>query len=275
MPWFRWRKKDSTTRRRQQRRTQEDAPAEEPAEPSSATDGGREQPTDSSEAARKRRRRGSRGGRGRKKPGDGGGRRDAAEERRRGRARRPKPASATTSTAPSAAARRPRATQQASRAGASPPRRAPLPAAKRELLISVDVGEQRVAVLEDEQVAEVYLERPERRSIAGNIYLGVVDNVLPGHGGRVRRDRPREERLPLRRRDRRARARGQAARQEDPGSDPARPAAARAGGEGPDEDEGRAADDGDLAARPLPRLRAERRRPRRLAPARGRRARSG
>jgi ribonuclease G len=35
-------------------------------------------------------------------------------------------------------------------------------------------------VLEDDQVAEVYLERPERRSIAGNIYLGVVDNVLPG-----------------------------------------------------------------------------------------------
>ena len=61
-----------------------------------------------------------------------------------------------------------------------PPRRAPLPAAKRELLVSVDVGEQRVAVLEDDKVAEVYLERPERRSIAGNIYLGQVDNVLPG-----------------------------------------------------------------------------------------------
>src|SRR5207253_4948039 len=60
------------------------------------------------------------------------------------------------------------------------PRRAPLPAAKRELLVSVDVTEQRVAVLEDGRVAEVYLERPERRSIAGNIYKGVVDNVLPG-----------------------------------------------------------------------------------------------
>ena len=44
----------------------------------------------------------------------------------------------------------------------------------------MDVGEQRVAVLEDDKVAEVYLERPERRSIAGNIYKGVVDNVLPG-----------------------------------------------------------------------------------------------
>ncbi|HEY2326133.1 MAG TPA: Rne/Rng family ribonuclease [Gaiellaceae bacterium] len=61
-----------------------------------------------------------------------------------------------------------------------PPKRAPLPKAKRELLISVDPGEKRVAVLEDDRVAEVYLERPERHSIAGNIYLGVVDNVLPG-----------------------------------------------------------------------------------------------
>jgi len=46
--------------------------------------------------------------------------------------------------------------------------------------VSVDVTEQRVAVLEDGRVAEVYLERPERRSIAGNIYKGIVDNVLPG-----------------------------------------------------------------------------------------------
>jgi ribonuclease G len=55
-----------------------------------------------------------------------------------------------------------------------------LPPAKRELLISVEVGEQRVAVVEDDKVAEAYLERPERRSIAGNIYKGTVDNVLPG-----------------------------------------------------------------------------------------------
>ncbi len=47
-------------------------------------------------------------------------------------------------------------------------------------MISVDPGEKRVAVVEDDVVAEVYLERPEQRSIAGNIYLGTVDNVLPG-----------------------------------------------------------------------------------------------
>ncbi|HEU5476567.1 MAG TPA: Rne/Rng family ribonuclease, partial [Gaiellaceae bacterium] len=69
---------------------------------------------------------------------------------------------------------------QSTRRRREPQRRAPLPAAKRELLVSVDVGERRVAILEDERVAEVYLERPERRSIAGNIYLGRVDNVLPG-----------------------------------------------------------------------------------------------
>ena len=61
---------------------------------------------------------------------------------------------------------------------------------------------------------------PSSRSIAGNIYMGIVDNVLPGHGGGVRRDRPREERLPLRRRDRRPRARGQARTgTQDPGPD--------------------------------------------------------
>ena len=107
-----------------------------------------------------------------------------------------------------ARAARPRASAAPQRAAAPPPRRAPLPKAKRELLVSVDVGEKRVAVLEDDRSPRSTSSGPERRSIAGNIYLGVVDNVLPGHGGRVRRDRPREERLPLRRRDRRPRARG-------------------------------------------------------------------
>ena len=105
---------------------------------------------------------------------------------------RPQAAAATAATATAAApatpsegraARRPsasRARPPRRRRRRTPPKRAPLPKAKRELLISVDAGEKRVAVLEDDQVAEVYLERPERRSIAGNIYLGVVDNVLPG-----------------------------------------------------------------------------------------------
>jgi ribonuclease G len=139
--------------------------------------------TDASEAAKKRRRRGSRGGRGRKKPGTQAsaqagaeapeGAETPAKTPERGRAER-KPARAQERKTDRKSAR-----SQGQRRR-TPTRRAALPAAKRELLISVDVGEQRVAILEDDRVAEVYLERPERRSIAGNIYLGVVDNVLPG-----------------------------------------------------------------------------------------------
>jgi ribonuclease G len=69
---------------------------------------------------------------------------------------------------------------------------------KKNILVSVDRGETRVAVLEakgtpargrrrkkaapgDEwKVAELYVERRGRRSIVGNIYKGQVDNVLPG-----------------------------------------------------------------------------------------------
>jgi ribonuclease G len=116
-----------------------------------------------------RRRRGSRGGRGRSKKTATTTEAKAEEKEKPAKAARPerKPQ------------RRERERPQ-QRRRREPPRRAPLPEAKRELLVSVDVGEQRVAVLEDDQVAEVYLERPERRSIAGNIYLGQVDNVLPG-----------------------------------------------------------------------------------------------
>ncbi len=64
------------------------------------------------------------------------------------------------------------------------------------MLVSVDRGETRVALLEatgqptkgkqarpakkDWRVAELYLERRGQRSIVGNIYKGRVDNVLPG-----------------------------------------------------------------------------------------------
>ncbi len=57
---------------------------------------------------------------------------------------------------------------------------------KKTILVSADNGETRVAVLEaktkdrDPEVAELYVERRGRRSIVGNIYIGKVDNVLPG-----------------------------------------------------------------------------------------------
>ena len=56
---------------------------------------------------------------------------------------------------------------------------------KKRILVSVDAGETRVAVFERKgnaksKVAELYVERRGSRSIVGNIYKGVVDNVLPG-----------------------------------------------------------------------------------------------
>jgi ribonuclease G len=59
---------------------------------------------------------------------------------------------------------------------------------RKQLLVTVDRGETRVAILEakdarkqaDWRIAELYVERRGSRSIVGNIYKGKVDNVLPG-----------------------------------------------------------------------------------------------
>ncbi len=52
--------------------------------------------------------------------------------------------------------------------------------ANNTIVISVDVGEIRVASLEDGILAELYVEREAERSPVGNIYLGKVTRVLPG-----------------------------------------------------------------------------------------------
>jgi ribonuclease G len=168
LPWFRFRKKQddaaATTAAHREPAPILPAVSDEAAVAAAA-------PTDPSKP---KRRRGSRGGRGRKKSGSGAVPAAAAVEAPAAKApERKQPERRQLSQ------RQERRRDQSSRRR-QPQRRAPLPQAKRELLVSVDVGEQRVAVLEDGRVAEVYLERPERRSIAGNIYLGVVDNVLPG-----------------------------------------------------------------------------------------------
>lgn len=48
------------------------------------------------------------------------------------------------------------------------------------LLINVDIGETRVALIEKGILAELYVERTTERSPVGNIYLGKVTRVLPG-----------------------------------------------------------------------------------------------
>jgi ribonuclease G len=164
LPWFRFRKPKSSddqqsdgTPELEARPEPELAPAADAAE--------------STDPSKPKRRRGSRGGRGRKKPGSTAG---ATAPERKEKAETKQPQKRELSQ------RQERRRDQSQRRRREPQRRPPLPAAKREMLVSVDVGEKRVAILEDGKVAEVYLERPERRSIAGNIYLGRVDNVLPG-----------------------------------------------------------------------------------------------
>jgi ribonuclease G len=142
VPWFRRRK-----------RAEEEAPIEAAAPEAPPKE---EQPAPAEAEKKPRRRRGSRGGRGRKKKTETAASAAVADEKEKaGEPARP---------------RRRRA----------PAKKAVLPAVRKEILVSMDVGEQRVAVLEDGVVSEVYLERPGRRSIAGNVYKGTVDNVLPG-----------------------------------------------------------------------------------------------
>ena len=51
---------------------------------------------------------------------------------------------------------------------------------KREILINGNPRETRVAIIEDDQLVELLVDRPENRRMVGDIYLGRVEAVLPG-----------------------------------------------------------------------------------------------
>ena len=51
---------------------------------------------------------------------------------------------------------------------------------KREILINAAPRETRIAILEDEKLVELLVDRPDARRMVGDIYLGRVDAVLPG-----------------------------------------------------------------------------------------------
>src|SRR5262245_23610170 len=50
----------------------------------------------------------------------------------------------------------------------------------KEMVISSTPHETRVAILEDDQVVEIFIEREHSRGVVGNIYKGRVSKVLPG-----------------------------------------------------------------------------------------------
>jgi Rne/Rng family ribonuclease len=50
----------------------------------------------------------------------------------------------------------------------------------KEMIISSGDHDTRVAILEDDQVVEIFIERERTRSVVGNVYKGRVSKVLPG-----------------------------------------------------------------------------------------------
>ncbi len=139
-----------------------------PSQPQAVERAGQSDPAKTGPDGRPKRRRGNRGGRGRKRPGDASATVAVAEK------------TAKPSTRGKAEEKKPQRRRSQTRRTSSTGSRAALADVKKEIYVSVEVMEQTVAVVEDGIPAEVYLERPGRRSIAGNIYKGVVDNVLPG-----------------------------------------------------------------------------------------------
>jgi ribonuclease G len=50
----------------------------------------------------------------------------------------------------------------------------------KEMIVSSSGHDTRVAILEDDQVVEIFIERERQRGVVGNIYKGRVSKVLPG-----------------------------------------------------------------------------------------------
>jgi len=50
----------------------------------------------------------------------------------------------------------------------------------KEMIVSSNDHETRVAILEDDEVVELFIERERQRGVVGNVYKGRVSKVLPG-----------------------------------------------------------------------------------------------
>ena len=51
---------------------------------------------------------------------------------------------------------------------------------KKDIIVNYDYRVSRVAMLEKNRLVEIYIERPLQHRVVGNIYKGVVANILPG-----------------------------------------------------------------------------------------------
>ncbi len=52
----------------------------------------------------------------------------------------------------------------------------------KEILINAETQEKRVAIVENGQLLEFHIERPQDRTIVGNIYKGIIEAVMPSIG---------------------------------------------------------------------------------------------
>ena len=155
----------------------EEAPPAEAAAPEAREEASPSQADGQAEKPKPRRRRGTRGGRGRGKKKVEVAAESGAKTESKGEAK-PKAESKQRQSRPKKA--KDGEEQKPRRRRTQTAKRSTLPKVRKEILVSVEVTEQRVAVLEDDVVVEVYLGRPSHRSVAGNVYKGIVDNVLPG-----------------------------------------------------------------------------------------------
>ena len=51
---------------------------------------------------------------------------------------------------------------------------------KKEIYISKGVGETRIAVTENGKLAELHVDKQSQERTVGNVYKGIVENVIPG-----------------------------------------------------------------------------------------------
>ena len=51
---------------------------------------------------------------------------------------------------------------------------------KQIMLLERVLDQTRLAVIEDSALCEIYSQYPDSANLTGNIYLGRIDNILPG-----------------------------------------------------------------------------------------------
>ncbi|HOW43111.1 MAG TPA: Rne/Rng family ribonuclease [Candidatus Omnitrophota bacterium] len=53
----------------------------------------------------------------------------------------------------------------------------------KDIFVNVELGEKRVVIVDDNRMEEFYIERPQDKTIVGNIYKGIISAVIPSING--------------------------------------------------------------------------------------------